>query len=990
MLFTLPRHLHYPITITKFMVHEGDEVELGTQLFTYTYTTTVSQINRLKERKDVQISYPATYESPVEGKFLGWKIEEKTYVESPIPVAEIEELCAHDVVFGGLCAICGKDMMRVESYIKPIAPQPAVRIINEESEIIVSQSELKRDEENAKRRLLNDRKLSLVVDLDQTIIHATVDPTVAEWQNDPTNPNYEAVKDVKAFQLAEDAPRSKNATTTRLNDEKADQEAAANNGCWYYIKLRPGLLDFLEKISQLYELHIYTMGTRAYAQEVAKLVDPTKKIFGDRILSRDESGSLTAKNLQRLFPVDTKMVVIIDDRGDVWNWTENLIKVAPYDFFVGIGDINSSFLPKKPALEQGEQQNDDATKEEEALLAASEEEESGPKKDQHEEVSTVDQLVTMGGGDDKNLLQEQTEKRDETIQQQVEDRPLLRQQKALDEDAGTPTPEDDSAAQEGDSTATNKTDSSETPSTTDSVKERHHLLNDDDRELDHIFDRLTQVHDEFFEVFERRKTNAGIAKDVIDLSLLPDVKNIMSSIKWKILEGVKIVYTGVLPLGVNIQDADLSLWAKSFGATIQPRINPRTTTHLVAGKPRTAKAKEAAKWPKKIKIVRLNWLLDSLTQWKRLDETDYLMAISPEDRRNARKARKEGKEVEDIEAERANGLDDGAAFGDTDDEDDDDDDGDGTDLFGSDFDGTSIMSEDEDEEADKVLENQIRQSAGLTETSTIGIAEDEQDLIHDELREFLGSDADDSSEESDAELAEMISKKRKREAEDEENLRNELDDLPGVRSAVHPELIHRAKRPTGLREVQNAADEPRPKSPGLTPPPGTTIPTVSARVEGPPTLDPLRGGDLEAVDYNAYSPKESPEEAAKDPVYTAADAYDDANYDRGGKYQLGGVVQPAEELAADGDDDALEREMLAAFEEDGWGAPEEEAHAEGVEQGNEGGPDVALKEGDVGDLTEEQKEAQKEGQFGTWGGEGNGPLGVGDPRYEEGDEAYSK
>ena len=41
------------------------------------------------------------------------------------------------------------------------------------------------------------------------------------------------------------------------------------------------------------------------------------------------------------------MVVIIDDRGDVWQWESNLIKVVPYDFFVGIGDINSSFLPKK-------------------------------------------------------------------------------------------------------------------------------------------------------------------------------------------------------------------------------------------------------------------------------------------------------------------------------------------------------------------------------------------------------------------------------------------------------------------------------------------------------------------------------------------------------------------------------------------------------------------------------------------------------------------
>jgi RNA polymerase II subunit A C-terminal domain phosphatase len=87
------------------------------------------------------------------------------------------------------------------------------------------------------------------------------------------------------------------------------------------------------------------MGTRAYAQEVCAAIDPDGKIFGGRILSRDESGStyqkdicktsvsiitgLTQKSLQRLFPCDTSMVVIIDDRADVWEWSPNLVKVIP-------------------------------------------------------------------------------------------------------------------------------------------------------------------------------------------------------------------------------------------------------------------------------------------------------------------------------------------------------------------------------------------------------------------------------------------------------------------------------------------------------------------------------------------------------------------------------------------------------------------------------------------------------------------------------------
>ena len=50
-------------------------------------------------------------------------------------------------------------------------------------------------------------------------------------------------------------------------------------------------MEFLHSLSIKYEMHVYTMGTRAYAEEVCAAIDPDGKIFGNRILSRDESGS---------------------------------------------------------------------------------------------------------------------------------------------------------------------------------------------------------------------------------------------------------------------------------------------------------------------------------------------------------------------------------------------------------------------------------------------------------------------------------------------------------------------------------------------------------------------------------------------------------------------------------------------------------------------------------------------------------------------------
>lgn len=372
----------------------------------------------------------------------------------------------------------------------------------------------------------------MVVDLDQTIIHATVDPTVAEWQKDKTNPNHDAVKDVRAFQLIDDHP---------------------SKGCWYYIKLRPGLQEFLENISQLYELHIYTMGTRAYAVNIAAIVDPERKIFGDRILSRDESGSMTVKNLTRLFPVDTKMVVIIDDRGDVWNWSDNLIKVKPYDFFVGIGDINSSFLPKRDEL-----LTDDAPKTEAPAVPDTAKDISADQLSNGDDAgadnATLRQLVSMSGATDAASMKQKTDQQDETLATQIEDRPLLRKQQLLDE------ADDEDPGENVDKDVEHEDNTSDIPSTP--PKPRHNLLHDDDTELEYLGEALRQVHSRFYtqydgsiagarggRIAELKGVRSAKKKPTEELEVVPDVKVIMPDMKQQIFKDVVMVFSGVVPLG---------------------------------------------------------------------------------------------------------------------------------------------------------------------------------------------------------------------------------------------------------------------------------------------------------------------------------------------------------------------------------------------------------------------------------------------------------
>ena len=80
----------------------------------------------------------------------------------------------------------------------------------------LTEQEAERLDDQGRTSLLAARKLSLIVDLDQTIIHTTVDPTVGEWIQEikaehgngaeASNPNEEALKDVASFQLEDDLP----------------------------------------------------------------------------------------------------------------------------------------------------------------------------------------------------------------------------------------------------------------------------------------------------------------------------------------------------------------------------------------------------------------------------------------------------------------------------------------------------------------------------------------------------------------------------------------------------------------------------------------------------------------------------------------------------------------------------------------------------------------------------------------------------------------
>jgi RNA polymerase II subunit A-like phosphatase len=414
-----------------------------------------------------------------------------------------------------------------------------VNMTHDNVDLLVSHKEAVRAEEEAKKRLLSAKKLTLIVDLDQTVIHTTCERTIAEWQADPENPNHDAVKDVQSFQLADDNVSN----------------VAAN---WYYVKMRPGLKDFFERISKLYEMHVYTMATRAYAQAVAKIIDPERKYFGDRILSRDENYTDKLKSLTRLFYQNTAMVVIIDDRADVWQYSPHLVRVPVFNFFPGAGDINASFLPKQQELVSFAKDKSPTPKkakaEDEAAsidtVAGESVEAAAPEADTGDLNELGQQLISLTATED---LEEQAKEQEKLIVAQQTERPLLQQQLMQDKE--------DEAAEESDNPASAENGDSEQ---SEHHKVRHSILNDDDRGLDVIEHNLVRVHRTFYDEYIKAKAvPAGgriselkgekSPKKRLLNDVIPDVAEIMPRIKSEVLDGAVVVFSGIIPLGVDVQ-----------------------------------------------------------------------------------------------------------------------------------------------------------------------------------------------------------------------------------------------------------------------------------------------------------------------------------------------------------------------------------------------------------------------------------------------------
>ena len=255
-----------------------------------------------------------------------------------------EQYCPpHPGYMGGICIRCGMEKARAEleekrnrpggslsprsEYFFKLRENEAPGASDRESPknmalnyihhgLEVSRTEMERAKQKTKKQALERKKLLLVLDLDHTLLHSTRMADVSEA---------DALKLHGLLQAQEEAYREEGVPPVLFH--------LGHMGMW--TKFRPGVREFLSQAQKDFDLHVFTMGDKNYAAEMARLLDPSGALFSGRVASSSDADGTMTKDLDVLLGSDD-MMVILDDTVGVWpKHKANVIQMKRYLFFPG-------------------------------------------------------------------------------------------------------------------------------------------------------------------------------------------------------------------------------------------------------------------------------------------------------------------------------------------------------------------------------------------------------------------------------------------------------------------------------------------------------------------------------------------------------------------------------------------------------------------------------------------------------------------------------
>ena len=244
---------------------------------------------------------PKYIKSPIFGWILKYDSDDKKL---------ILESCPHDTFYVNLCLKCG--FKKTEEYENQTKSYGFLA-----TDFSYSLKRAESLEKSVVNNYLNNQKLILFLDLDNTIIHTSPIKIV----ENEINKLHETYKEYFA--------------KVPIKNEFKGKDIIL-------VKFRPFLKTFLKNIKNKYEIYIYTQGTKEYATGIIQYVNSNfegDSLSTERMMHRilDENGFATNKSIKNVFPTQENMILILDDHIEVWKESkesgDNFICIYPYKFF---------------------------------------------------------------------------------------------------------------------------------------------------------------------------------------------------------------------------------------------------------------------------------------------------------------------------------------------------------------------------------------------------------------------------------------------------------------------------------------------------------------------------------------------------------------------------------------------------------------------------------------------------------------------------------
>lgn len=317
-----------------------------------------------------------------------------------------------------------------------------------------------------------------------------------------------------------------------------------------------------------------------------------------------------------LFPCGDNMVCIIDDREDVWSYATNLIHVKPYHFFQHTGDINAP--PGLDKHESDDKEGVDLTKLTKNNVKTKNEVNENQNVNKTLNGNIDSEPVKANVNNEKsnaNTTEDEhtnhVAKTAESDSNNVESRERVPEEK--NSTANSDSPADDpvnvNSTSDKEETVQNKSnDIAVTPKEEELID-----IEDPDDYLLHLEDILKRIHKAFYDEFDKMESGE-----------VPDLKKVIPNVRGRVLKGTKLVFSGLVPTHIKLEQSKAYQVAKSLGAEVTQDLQ-ENTTHLVAVRPGTAKV-NAGRRRKSIKIVTPDWLWACAEWWEHVDEKLFVLS----------------------------------------------------------------------------------------------------------------------------------------------------------------------------------------------------------------------------------------------------------------------------------------------------------------------------------------------------------------------------